>query len=187
MINKVAIIDIDGVLSDYPNQIFFDFLESKTNIRFNSTNEVLNYYGRIEYDNIKNKFRKSGLKKNYLVRQESTDVINALRENEYFINIITSRPPLKENIESTRDWLNENGILFDQLFFVRGKASAYLDVKEIESLVVIDDEYKGLEDYLNNANTLLFKFGESDDRFSNIIHVESWKDIKRILVEKFKT
>lgn len=184
MIKKVAIIDIDGVLSDYPNPIFFDYIESKTNRRFSSTNEVLNFYGRIEYDNIKNKFRKSGLKKKYLVRQESVDVIRALRENEYYINIITSRPLLEENIESTREWLIENEIEFDQLFFVRKKASAYLDPTIYESLLVIDDEYKGLEDYINNSNATLFKFGEQNNGFSKIIHVKSWNDVKRVLKEK---
>jgi len=180
--NKIAIIDIDGVLSDYPNDIFFKYIKDKKNLIFRNKEEIVNKYGRFEYDRLKNEFRKSGLKQKYKVRENSKKTIDLLRAKGYFITIITSRPLLIENINTTRSWLKKNNFNYDQLFFVRGKSSTFLDTSNYDEVIVIDDEYKGLIDYLGFENIKLYKFGSNNESYSNIKIVKDWLDIMEDII-----
>ena len=68
--NKIAIVDIDGVLSEYPNEVFFKYIQNKKKDLFKSKEEIVNKYGRFEYDMLKNSFRKSGLKIKYKIKRK---------------------------------------------------------------------------------------------------------------------
>jgi len=182
--NKIAIIDIDGVLSDYPNNVFFKFIKDKKNHIFRNKEEIVNKYGRFEYDRLKNEFRRSGLKLKYKVKENSKESIDLLRAKGYFISIITSRPLLIENIYTTRTWLNENKINYDQLFFVRDKASAFLETSNYDQVIIIDDEYKGLIDYLGFENIQLYKFGFGNEFYSNIKVVKNWLEIMKDVIKE---
>ena len=175
--NKIAIVDIDGVLSEYPNDVFFKFIQHKKKDIFKSKEEIVNKYGRFEYDRLKNEFRKSGLKIKYEFRENSKESIDLLKSKGFFISIITSRPLLIQNINTTRTWLNEQSINYDQLFFVREKAAAFLDTSNFDEVIIIDDEYKGLIDYIGFENVKLYKFGSNNESYSNIKTVNNWLDI----------
>lgn len=181
MKTKFAIIDIDGVLSEYPNKIFYDFVYNKIGKRFNSLEEVINSIGRIKYSELKLEFRLSGLKKKYKLRTESLEVINFLKKNDYVITLITSRPNIYKNIKYTREWLNDNKVNYDHLFFTKSKGAVYLDIENYNNVIVIDDEYKGLEEYIGNKNVKLFKFGMHNKLYTNIYHINNWFDIYKYL------
>ena len=175
--NKIAIVDIDGVLSEYPNDVFFKYIQNKKKDIFKSKEEIVNKYGLFEYDRLKNDFRKSGLKIKYKFKENSKKSIDLLKSKGYFISIITSRPLLIQNINTTRAWLNEQSIYYDQLFFVREKAAAFLDTNNFDEVIIIDDEYKGLIDYIGFENVKLYKFGPNNESYSNIKTVNNWLDI----------
>jgi hypothetical protein len=60
---------------------------------------------------------------------------------------------------------------------VKNKASAFLDPYSHSQIIVIDDEYKGLIDYLEFENTKLYKFGSNNESYSNILVVKNWLEI----------
>ncbi len=175
--NKIAIVDIDGVLSEYPNEVFFKYIQNKKKDLFKSKEEIVNKYGRFEYDRLKNGFRKSGLKIKYKIKENSKKSIDFLKSKGYYISIVTSRPLLIQNINTTREWLKEKSIYYDQLFFVREKAAAFLDTSNFDEVIIIDDEYKGLIDYIGFKNVKLYKFGSSNKSYSNIKTVNNWSDL----------
>lgn len=178
---KVAIIDIDGCLSEYPHPLFFKFVKTQTGTVFNSKEEIVNRFGRLVYNDIKNSFRRSGLKLDYDVRKGAAHFIGKLKELGFVINIVTSRPALKENIHFTELWLEKNKIYYDQLLFIKSKGSLIVSNTGLQKLLVIDDEYEGLMDYIGKPNTVLIKFGKNNPTYSSINHVNNWEDVMPFL------
>jgi hypothetical protein len=57
-----------------------------------------------------------------------------------------------------------------------------LDVSNYDQVIVIDDEYKGLIDYQGFENIKLYKFGSSNESYSNIKTVKNWLEIMKDII-----
>ena len=177
---KVAIIDIDGCLSDYPNSLFLNY-KKKTYKDFNSKEEILNTYGKPFYNQIKNQYRESDIKLDYIIKKDAVKTIEFLKKRGFIINIVTSRPFLVKNVRNTETWLKKNQVYYDQLFFIKSKGSLIVSCFRDEEIIIIDDDYNGLIDYIGKPNITLFKFGKHNRIFSSINHIKEWKEIHKFL------
>jgi hypothetical protein len=113
---KFVILDIDGVLNNYPH-CWLQYIELHNNQKFNTIEEAKKKLGEAEYKKIKHLYRTSGYKRDIPVNPEAPAFIKKLKQKGYKIIIATSRPfhlyPDLKNL--TREWLQKNDILFDAL------------------------------------------------------------------------
>ena len=123
---KVAIIDIDGVLADYPRCIM-DYIHRKTGIAPMDigTYDIYYEYGKVlghaEVERLKHEFRESGEKRNIPVLPGALELLKGLNNRGYYIAILSSRPVsrYKRIMGDTLEWLNKNnlpynGVLWDE-------------------------------------------------------------------------
>lgn len=174
---KIAIIDIDGCLSKYPNKIFFEYVKDITGKNFKTKFQIIEAYDVFYYEKLKYKFRMSGNKINYKLNPGVAETFALLKTKGFLIEIVTSREKLIDNILTTRNWLNKNNLIYDKLSFISRKGCYYLDPINLEKLLVIDDDYAGLIDYINFQNVTLFKFGGGDVFKEKIFFVDNWAQV----------
>jgi uncharacterized HAD superfamily protein len=186
-------IDIDGVLIDddtyrldniskycYENNLSRIPNPYEFEIKYNWSDIVeLDYKDKYYFDYVKNA----------PIRKYAKEVIDKLREDGNKIIIITGRYKTKENTkigkqmrEDTINWLNKNGIIYDEVCFANcPKVKEVIDNK-ID--VMIDDSPEVLEEVSKVTKVLCF-----DNRYnkdisnSNITKVYSWYDIYMVLKE----
>ena len=133
---QVAIIDIDGVLTNYP-QHFLDWVEEKT-----GDSQLDRNTSPILWEEMKHDYRISGAKKDLPVRKGADFLLQKLRDRGCFLVIATNRPVVKypNLVSDTLFWLKNNNLIFDYLYFADleekliGLASS---LKKIS--IVIDD------------------------------------------------
>ncbi len=136
--NKIFILDIDGVLNYFPID-FLLWVESNYRYKNLTVDELRR---KSNYREIKNNYRMCGVKKKQLMRDGVHALIEAIRKQGFLIWIVTSRPDIFENHSNTRIWLNTNKVDFDELIFCRGK---YLSVQtklsnDVECIAMLDDQ-----------------------------------------------
>ena len=71
---KIALIDIDGCFSDYPNSLFLELVRKETGLNFNSKEQILDSLGISKYNLYKSMLRINGLKIKYNFRAWTGDV-----------------------------------------------------------------------------------------------------------------
>lgn len=122
MSEKVCVFDIDGVLNYYP-KTWVDFVNASLCKDFKTLSEVKNSLSYSEYKKLKEEYRTSGVKENLCVKKEAKEVINKLRDEGFKIIIISARPVIKYSslYKQTTNWLEKNGIEYDNLIFSERK------------------------------------------------------------------
>jgi hypothetical protein len=180
--DKLAVVDIDGCLCDYPNKVFFDFIEKETSSRFESLEDMKSIL-HDGYRPLKDKYRLSGLKRTLALKEGALDVLHFLKTLDYKILIFTSRPKTTQVMDDTYYWLIKKKIPFDFLFFSRPKEITFIHSKT--DILLIDDDIRGLMNYKNLSNYNLFLFGErldqNIDEYENLRKVTKWEMIKEEL------
>lgn len=175
--NKKAIIDIDGCLNYYP-QCFLDWLSNIKGLKFDNYDSFKSHF-KESYILYKNEYRLSGVKRELEVKSGSSEYINQLKQKGYIIYIVTSRHNIGNVYQDTYYWLKNNGIYFDELFFIKKKGDLYLYCPDT-NLIVVDDDINGLKPYfnLNNVDLVYFNSSRKKEYFSNNIkYVESWEEL----------
>lgn len=142
MQKPVAIIDIDGILTDYP-QCFLDWVFEKYNLRFNSIDNMQDSMTIEKYNVIKFEYRSSGVKRNLPLKEGAENIIDFMEILEslgYDIWIVSTRPSMCR--EDTEAWLNQNGITYHHLRLVSNKRQyiKWLISKGHKIHVIIDDK-----------------------------------------------
>lgn len=119
--NRVAVVDIDGVLNEYPASLL-QFIAKKTGRECASLAEAKKELGLL-YDKIKHEFRESGLEAQQLPRPEAKKLLDWLRANNYSIVLLTSRPATEYRcIEvDTLEWLKKHELPYDLVLFAEDK------------------------------------------------------------------
>ena len=79
MSNKLAIIDIDGCLCEYPNPEFYQFIFGHTGERFSSLPIMKKRLGEDSYENLKDMYRASGIKRNLVPLESPLNPSNCLK------------------------------------------------------------------------------------------------------------
>lgn len=161
---KKAIIDIDGVLNNYPyNQI--QFFNDELGTEFKTLSDAKNALSYNEYKEMKKRYRQSSAKHDAPLTVGAREMIDYLKANDYLIYIVTSRQLFTENqLEKTITWLKKNGINYDYIY-----CSIKKDFTIFEKFGHIDF---AIEDNVNNIENI--KQINGDDAFYfNVINIDN--------------
>lgn len=113
---KKAVIDIDGVLNNYP-QTFIDFVNDKLNTDFNTLKEIKAMIPYSLYKKLKEEYRMSSYKNNAIPKEGAKELLEYLHNKRYLIYIITARPLFKYNLlENTILWLRACDLYYDYIY-----------------------------------------------------------------------
>ena len=125
---KVAGVDIDGVLADYP-AAFINFVNRELGTDFNPVGQK-NYHLPeslgLPLDlcmELKHKYRETGQKRFIPVKPGAKELLEALKQAGYTIVLLTARPykQYKRIFADTQEWLNNNGLLYDSIIWDEDK------------------------------------------------------------------
>ena len=119
---QVVIIDIDGVLSNYPT-CFYDWLATDG---FGNTYQAQTYYESLALKDrlgLKKKYRQSGVKANLPVLAGAREMLNILRVEGLKIVLLTNRPYAEHYriYPDTLEWLYKNDLKYDAILWARDK------------------------------------------------------------------
>lgn len=113
---KKAIIDIDGVLNNYP-EIQIEFMNMTLGTDFKTLTDIKNNLSYISYRQLKESYRASVYKHEAIPKAGAKELLEYLRKNNYLIYIVTSRQLFKSNmLEKTILWLRNNGLVYDYIY-----------------------------------------------------------------------
>lgn len=148
--SKLCIVDIDGVLNYYP-ECFVEFVNDKLEkncmflygSKFRDLREIKKVIPFEVYKNIKEEYRISEFKENLKVRVNAKKMLRTLKENGYLIVLMTSRPIFENQrvFELTVNWLNKNGLAYDDLFFTDKKNYAIMKYFNEVDFIIEDNFY----------------------------------------------
>ncbi len=116
-------------------------------------------------------------------KEDAKEVIKYLHDNNFKIIIITARNNdiLSNAFYETKTYLDENEIIYDKLFCEHDKHKILIEEK-ID--VFIDDSIRGLEYNVDVCKyPVLFNSKININENTNFIRVDSWKEVKDLLLE----
>lgn len=158
---KKAVIDIDGVLNNYP-ETSIAFCNSYLGTSFTTLEEMKTTLTFREYKSMKEKYIRSAFKHDAELKKGAKELIDYLKQKGYLIYIITSRQLFKENqLEKTILWLRKHKIDYDYIYcsikkdFTIFEKFGYVDfviednVKNLYSI----EKINGRADYFNVINS----------------------------------
>ena len=126
---KVCAIDLDDTLAESSTHFI-----KRYNDKHCIENLISGYYYKtraqlkkelpaLEYEEYKNEYRESGEKINIEIKEGAKELCDVLKEKGYKIVIISARPYEKHYriFPDTLEWLNNNEIKYDALYFEKDK------------------------------------------------------------------
>lgn len=193
--SKVAFVDIDGILNHYPKE-FLDFannIQKKLSSEkvFETVNQ-LKIWNYASYKKMKHEYRISGFEATKsVVRKETVDLINLLKQKRYIVVLLTARPYKKYNrlFFDTVQWLEENNIQYDLIFFEREKAKFTLDnFSNCKRSIFIDDDIENINRLANYfetpilfRNLLLHNEDDYDNVNKKVVTINSFDSVKHLI------
>jgi hypothetical protein len=150
----VAVIDIDGVLNDYPI-CFINWVEEKYGHEM--VKQIMK--DRASYEEVKDDYRASGAKRTLWVNTTSRDALKVLKAKGIPIVLLTDRPYMKIKRISydTMAWLDSNDIPYDYLFWSQGQSKTHIAKKVKSVAFVVDDKPKTCDQFYElGIRTYLF-------------------------------
>mgnify|MGYP000994289837 CR=1 FL=1 len=160
---KKAIIDIDGVLNNYP-QTLIDYCNYSLKTNFKTLHEIKSALSFIDYRKMKENYINSEFKNDANVKENAVILLNLLKQTGYLIYIITSRDLFKNNqLERTINWLKKNRLIYDYIY-----CSAKKDFTIFEKFGHVDLVVEDNVDNLNNIKRI-----NGDALYINVINSEN--------------
>ena len=149
---KIAIVDIDGCLNNYP----YHFLDFANDITRNSYLSVSDFKESdiSSYNKAKLKYRVSGEERNNVLNNDTHAFLHDLKIKGYTIVLLSARPyeKIKRLYSDTVHWLNSNDLPYDYLVFNKNKDQYIIDnLKGCNVVFCVDDD-------INNAQNLSYHF-----------------------------
>lgn len=151
--DKVCIIDIDGVLSPYP-QCFINWVKKNYEV-------VLKKRDIINWEYYKNLYRESGAKRSIPFITSSRDALNKLYHKGYTIVLLTNRPvsKYKRIYSDTLDWLSAYQVRYNYIFWAEDKKILTIIDRCKNISFVVDDDNKTCKEF-RNAGIKTYQFGK---------------------------
>lgn len=113
---KKAVIDIDGVLNNYP-ETSISFFNSQLGTKFTTLEEMKTTLTFQEYKSVRKEYIRSATKHDAPLKEGAKELIDYLKQKGYLIYIVTSRQLFKENqLEKTILWLKKHKIDYDYIY-----------------------------------------------------------------------
>jgi len=182
---KIACIDIDGVLMSCYPECWINYLNEELSTNFKDLNETKKNVSYDDYRQIKEKYRKSGIKETFPADPYAAEVTEALKQNGYSIIIMTARPANKypELYHQTINWLNKNKILYDNIYFgEKDKHAKILSEMHHIKFCIEDNSYIanqiakwGYKVYLVNT-----KYNEGLKTEPKVVRIDNLNEIKEV-------
>lgn len=119
----VAILDIDGVLAQYPGPML-EYIGSLTGQKFNSLRECKNTLGLVDYEKMVTEYRTSGIKARLPLVPGAKEFINELNNRDIPIVLISARPyrVYLNILPDTLKWLELHELKCEALYFTDDKS-----------------------------------------------------------------
>ena len=174
---KVAVIDIDGVLNNYPLN-FVDFFQSNgfeyEDIKTFKLNDFANYSAQ------KHCFRAQGHEANGKLVKGVNEKLKNIQKNHKIV-LLTARPyeEYSRLFSDTVQWLEDNEVPYDFIFFSKNKEEWLLNnFKKEQIALVVDDQ-------INNVTQLMKYFSnvflvKNENLYTSSDYENMNKDIKLI-------
>lgn len=161
---KKAVIDIDGVLNNYP-QTFIDFINDSFATDFKTLKEIKQTIPYDKYKELKEAYRMSAYKNNASPKEGAKELLEYLHSKRYLIYIITARPLFKYNLlENTILWLRACDLYYDYIYCSQKK-----DFTIFEKFGHID---LVIDDNCDNVNNIK-RINGNDCTYINIINSDN--------------
>ena len=177
MPNRICVCDLDGVFTSYP-ECWLKFIETKTGRHYESLDAARRTLSYSDYVNLKEDYRSSDFKYNLTPREGSSAFTKSLRDQGWFIVLVTTRPASHPELQiRTMRWLEQNSILFDEILFLK---------RELEVLARYPDFTFGVQDEPQVCNVMakmgykmfLMRNGRDfDNLHENVIIGDNFEDI----------
>jgi hypothetical protein len=176
---KIAFIDIDGILCQWPKP-FIDFANYKMNESFCSIKDIIKKYDQLVFNNLKLEYRLSGIKRTIPIIDGAVDFVNKLKENDYFVVLLTARPykTVFRIYSDTLYWLESNNIKYDAIIWDENKETFILKYFMNNNIkFVVDDDFKNAKKLSENKIKVYLK---TDDKIieENITTFSSFSEIE---------
>lgn len=147
MLSKIAVVDIDGVLNDYP-LTFIDYCKN-VGYEVETLTEIKQKLTYSEYLQVKADYRSSDFKHACKPKKDAVELLNALHSKGYLVFIITARQLFEgTQLLQTINWLKVNDLKYDYIY-----CSAKKDFTVLERLkhadIVIDDNADNIDRIAN--------------------------------------
>lgn len=143
---KVIVIDIDGVLNNYP-QNFIEYFQSK-GYNYDSISDF-KLQDLLTYNKVKHSFRVEGYEANCPLNENVVSTLIKLNK-KYKIVLLTARPyeKISRLFSDTLVWIDKNKIICDFVFFAKNKEEWLIQNFQKEQVKFIVD------DQIDNVNKL---------------------------------
>lgn len=187
--NNCVCVDIDGVLCD-SIRTWIDFLQSDTfvdvqsiitaNHLFLDFSDYLSKDSRHLYNSLKYNYRESGVKRNAFVMPGAFEFLEKCKQS-YQIVIVSARPVQRHRriYPDTIEWLKQNNLHYDAIFFEDNKRSWVLSNVEKVKFCIEDDPTQALK--LANVGIEVFLLNQPYNKevsHQNIRRVDALKEIQ---------
>jgi len=155
---KVCVIDIDGVLNNYP-QCFYDWVGGKFDLSLHELTATA-------HASFKEKYRLSGAKRLQKVNLESKEALKLLKKQGYTVVLLTKRPYqyVRRIVSDTLWWLDKNDIPYDYIFWSQGKPKAFILDKITDMRFAVDDSFDSCAEF-HEAGVKTYWFTTNTERY----------------------
>lgn len=191
---KKVIIDIDGVLNDYPyTQLLFYEKEYSRGDTVKTLSELKKKLSYNDYKDLKEKYRLSDYKHKCKPKEYACELLKYLKDNGYLIYIMTSRELFRLNqLEKTICWLRDNNLHYDYLYCTQKKDFTMFEKFKNIDVVIEDncDNTNRIKKIINN-DCLYFIVNNNDNLNKHtdegIVRVNKLNEIVNFLENVKKT
>lgn len=116
--HDIIIFDIDGVINNYPD-CYLDWVAHELGVRYESMDDIKEKLDIKTYEEIKEKYRLSGVKAFQPINEKILFIMNKLIEVGEKIILYTTRPVsrYKRIYSDTLKWLQKNNIPFNAIYW----------------------------------------------------------------------
>ena len=124
---------------------------------------------------------------NVNIKKFASKIIKKLKEEGNNIYLITARWTMRESKvkEITLKWLNDNNVLYDDLFFDAEDKVTLVKNNKID--IFIDDSYQNCNDVSKKTNTKVFMMNtrvNENFNIKNVKRVYSWCEVEHLINQK---
>lgn len=143
--NRIALIDIDGVLAEFP-EFFIKCFNKAHNTKYKYYNDI-----PLEMRNVyKEYYRTSGKKADIPLLPYVKEFLSTLKHQQYTVILFTNRPVyLYKNIAyDTTKWMVNNNLQYDAILFAEDKMLDVIKKFDINNIKLY------VEDNITNANNV---------------------------------
>ena len=120
--SKIVVLDIDGVLSNYP-ECFVDFANISLNASFKDLFELKKEVDNKKVEELKHDYRSCGIKASIPAKKGAAEFTRKLKDAGYTIILASARPYKTYNriFSDTLVWLKNNNIAYDSIVWSENK------------------------------------------------------------------